>query len=186
MTEAERTLEIAGEVAAVLDDHGAPSAIIGAVAMAVRGYPRATGDLDMATVIEPFKSLAAVGDTLRARGFDVELALPDHEDPLGGVLTIRAAGADPVQVVNYLNPWNGWVPVGKEAIDTAEPRLLPSLRVVDAPHLVALKLYAGGAKSRLDVLELLDRQPQSIVEETKVLCERLGFGPELAALLAGR
>jgi hypothetical protein len=33
------------------------------------------------------------------------LAEPDAEDPLGGVLTVEASGADPIQIVNYVNPY---------------------------------------------------------------------------------
>lgn len=179
MSPGERTLEVAAEVAALLAAHGARCAVIGAVALAVRGYPRATEDLDLATVVRSLGELSALADALRQRGYEVHLALPDAEDPLGGVITVIAPDADPVQVVNYFNPWNGWALVGKEAIESAEPDALPPLAVVDVPHLVALKLYAGGRKSSLDVLELLSRQQPPALEETRAVCARLGLASEL-------
>lgn len=183
MSPGERTLEVAAEVAALLAERGFRAAVIGAVALAVRGYPRATEDLDLATLVRSLAELGALADALRLRGYEVQLALPDAEDPLGGVITVIAEDADPVQVVNYFNPWNGWALVGKEAIESAEPDALPPLAVVDVPHLVALKLYAGGRKSSLDVLELLSRQPASVLDTTRAVCARLGLDAELDRVL---
>jgi hypothetical protein len=182
----ERTLALAAEIAALLAARGARSAVIGAVALAVRGYPRATEDLDLATVTDPFKVLQGVADELRQHGYAAELSLPDADDPLGGVLTVRVEGADPVQVVNYFNPWQGWAEVGKQAVETAEANALPPLAVVDVPHLIALKLYAGGAKSQLDVLELIDRQPALDLESLRQLCRGFGLERELERLLQKR
>jgi hypothetical protein len=182
MTPEDRTIEIAVEVTTLLSSHGAKSAVIGAVALAVRGYTRATADLDLGTVTDATRVLPLIAAELTRRGYDVDLSEPDADDPLGGVLTVRSKDADTVQVVNYLNPWNGWAEVGKEAIDTAEPNALQSLAVVDVPHLVALKLYAGGRKSQLDVLELLDRHPEAL-ESVRAVCERLRLGDELAEVM---
>lgn len=178
------TLALAAEVAAALESKGVRSAVIGAVALAVRGYPRATEDVDLATVTDPRTVLQEMVRDLRARGYEAELAMPDAEDARGGVLTVRAPDSDPVQVVNYFNPWTGWVAVGKQAVETAEANVLPGLAVVDAPHLVALKLYAGGRKSELDILELLDRLSPEERARVRTVCEALGFGAQLEAMLA--
>src|SRR5579883_602911 len=50
-----------------------------------------------------------------------------------------------------------------EAIEHAMRNALGSLSVVDLAHLVALKLYAGGPKGKLDVIELLSRNPEADV-----------------------
>lgn len=179
----DRTLALAAEVAAALEARGVSSAVIGAVALAVRGYPRATEDVDLATVTDPRTVLQEVARDLQARGYEAELAMPDAEDALGGVLTVRAPDSDPVQVVNYFNPWTGWIPVGKRAVETAERDVLPGLAVVDAAHLVALKLYAGGRKSELDVLELIERLDPEELVRVRTVCESLGLGAEVEAAL---
>lgn len=184
MTEvSDRTLDVAGEVAAVLNAGGYPCAVIGAVALAVHGYPRATEDVDIGTLVRTPRELTELARRLRERGFEVHVAMPDAEDPLGGVISVTASDADPVQVVNYFNPWNGWAPCGKAALDAAIPNVLPGLAVVDVPHLVALKLYAGGRKSALDVLELLARQDAKQVEAARAVCHAVGLAKEFEALL---
>ena len=77
----------------------------------------------------------------------------------------------------------GWAQVGRQALDAAEPHALGSLSVVDVPHLVALKLYAGGRKSALDVIELLARHPDAL-DATRAVCRSLRLEPDLDAALA--
>lgn len=82
MSPEELTLGVASSVAAVLAARGAPCAVIGAVAMAVHRYPRATADLDLATLLESHAVLEAVADEVRAFGHRVEVALSDPSDPI--------------------------------------------------------------------------------------------------------
>jgi hypothetical protein len=180
---ADRTLRVGADVAALLAELGYPCAVIGAVALAVHGYARATQDLDLATLVRTPHELRGLAQRLRDRGYDVEERMPDAEDPLGGVLTVNAAGADPVQIVNYFNPWNGWAPCGKEALEHAVANTLPDLAVVDLPHLVALKIYAGGRKSALDVLELLSLHDDADTEKARAVCRAVGLGAEFDALV---
>ena len=56
----------------------------------------------------------------------------------------------------------------------------------DVPHLVALKLYAGGQKSASDVLELLARHPDEDLEALGALCARLGLASEWETLLKAK
>ena len=58
-------LDAAERVADALARHGIPSALIGAAALAVHGYTRATQDLDLGTVGAPIESLRAVAEELR-------------------------------------------------------------------------------------------------------------------------
>jgi hypothetical protein len=46
------------------------------------------------------------------------------------------------------------------------------LRVVPLPHLIALKLYAGGYKSKADIVELLIRNPELHLDEVRAVCAR--------------
>jgi hypothetical protein len=44
------------------------------------------------------------------------------------------------------------------------------LKLVPLPHLIALKLYAGGHKAKSDIVELLARNPDLDVESVRKLC----------------
>jgi len=57
------------------------------------------------------------------------------------------------------------------------------LRVVTLPHLVALKLYAGGPKSRNDVIELLERNQPLDLGRISQICTRHGVGDPLKAII---
>jgi hypothetical protein len=48
---------------------------------------------------------------------------------------------------------------------------------------VALKLYAGGAKSKLDVVEILERNPAVSTDAVRDLCARFGLGAALDEIL---
>jgi hypothetical protein len=146
------------------------------MALAVHGFVRATADLDLAVVTDPTTILRQAARRLRADGCECELVLPDAEDPLGGVLTVRKQGTDPIQVVNFLNPFReqNFNP-GIEAVETAQETADLPFRVVDLPHLVALKLWAGGPKSALDVNELLAANPDAPLAEIDDVCARFGL-----------
>jgi hypothetical protein len=47
-----------------------------------------------------------------------------------------------------------------------------SMKVVPLPQLVALKLYAGGYKSKADIVELLTRNPEADADEIRAVCSR--------------
>ena len=50
------------------------------------------------------------------------------------------------------------------------------LKIVPIPHLIALKLYAGGHKSKADIIELLVRNPDLELDEVRRVCARYGLG----------
>ena len=50
------------------------------------------------------------------------------------------------------------------------------LKIVPIPHLIALKLYAGGHKSKADIIELLVRNPDLELDEVRSVCARYGLG----------
>ena len=50
------------------------------------------------------------------------------------------------------------------------------LKIVPIPHLIALKPYAGGHKSKADIIELLVRNPDLELEEVRGVCARYGLG----------
>ena len=180
----EQLLTAAAIVHEELEKAGIRSAIIGAVALAARGYPRATADLDLATFTPPYPGLTQVNRALQARGLTAEFRDPDAKDPLGGVIRVEVDPVREIDVVNFLNPWSGGPDVIVEAIAQADNGLIEGcvIPVVTLPHLVAIKLYGGGPKNRLDVGELLLRQPDSLTE-TRALCERFGYERALDTVL---
>ena len=60
---------------------------------------------------------------------------------------------------------------------TRAARTLEVAREV-AEALIALKLYAGGRKSELDVLEVLACNPEADLSVIRELCERFRLGDE--------
>lgn len=179
-----RTLEVAERLQSLLEEHGIDSALIGAMACAVHGYSRATRDVDLAVYADPVQTLPAVVRALSASGLSAEFSRPDADDPLGGVITVSGDDFDPVQVVNFYNPLSSSDNPGRESIREAhEIGRERSLRVVSLPHLIALKLYAGGAKSRLDVIELLERNASLELGPVRELCKRFGLAESLDAVL---
>jgi len=185
----ERTIEVAEQVVEILKRHEVPAVVIGAAAMAAHHYVRQTEDLDLAINVDPYKRFRQLESALRAHGFEVESSYPDAEDSLGGVLRILGADFDPIEVVNFQNPWPGArdaTVLAREAMEDAHMTLGPGspLHVVTLPHLIALKLYARGRKSEFDVLELLEHNRANLnVAELRDVCGRHGFGPTLEPLL---
>ena len=158
MANPDEVIRAAEEVAEILESRGVGAVVIGAVALAAHGYVRFTEDLDLG-VNTDLGTLSRVAEALRAAGFEVQVREPDGEDPLGGVVDVRGPFGL-VQIVNYGGRFPAVIDGGLAAADTVI-RPGSRLRIVPLPHLVALKLYAGGTKSRADIVELLSRTPDA-------------------------
>ena len=158
--------------------------MIGAIALAFHGYARATQDVDLATYVEPRTVLRDVARVLEQQGYATRLILPDAEDSLGGVLTVTGNDFDAVQVVNFYNPWTAASNPGESSIQAAAA-CIPGydLPVVDVPHLVALKLYAGGPRNQSDVLELIERNRDVDHSEIRRVCEQFNLAAEIDKVL---
>lgn len=182
-----RTIQVAEGVHEILERLGIESAVIGAMAMAVHGYVRATRDFDLATCADPFVKLDELRQALEKAGFHAELRQPDADDPLGGVVEITGEGFKPIQIVNFLNPLAPRAAaLGSEAIRESKGGLIEQsrMRVVTLPCLIALKLYGGGPKNKNDVIELLERNKPLDLSLVREVCVRHGVGQELESLLA--
>ena len=180
-----QTLDALDEVLEVLAEQGVDGVVIGAMALAVHHYPRETEDLDLAVATEP-RLLREIAATLETRGWEVAFREPDPQDPLGGVLDARAPGSELIQVINFFNPpASGFPRLVAEAIEKAVPLVSGrSPKVVDLQTLIAFKLYAGGPKSRLDILELIDRNPSLDIAALRERCVALRLSDELGRVLA--
>ncbi|MBX3744749.1 MAG: nucleotidyl transferase AbiEii/AbiGii toxin family protein [Verrucomicrobiae bacterium] len=169
MPDPESIIEVAEGVARILEARGVGAVVIGGVALAAHRYVRFTDDLDLAVSIER-DALHAVADAIRGQGHSVAVRDPDLDDPLGGVMDVTGRFGQ-VQVINY----GGRFPaVIDDALREATQTIRPGspLRLVPLPHLVALKLYAGGHKSKADIAELLRRNPEIDVDGLRKLCRR--------------
>jgi hypothetical protein len=180
-----RTLRVAEQVAAATEAEGGRVAVIGAMACAAWNYPRHTRDFDLGTDLDPATAFPGICRRLRALGLTVEERLPDVDDPLGGLLRIEKRGLRPIELINFYNPLRPRRNPGRRAVERALPeRLVPSsLRLVDLPDLIALKLYAGGPKSTLDILELLERNPELDLDEVTETARAAGLSAELSRVL---
>lgn len=118
--------------------------------------------------------------------FEVELRLPDGNDPLGGVIDVRFPGAALVHVVNFDKSSGIGFPAGiLDAVAQAQKlSAQSSLKVADLNSLIALKLYAGGAKSKLDVLELIARNQRFDMDGLRLRCEKYRLTKKLDRVLA--
>jgi hypothetical protein len=173
--------DLAERVAVVARGLGIETALIGAAAFAFHRYVRATKDIDLASDVNPFEKLPLLEAALRQEGFRTRLVKPDADDPLGGSLRVWTAIDDdgepvePVELVNFDNPYARRRGPAGEAIRTAIPvEARPTLRCVQLPFLVAMKLDAGGLADLADVVELL-RLNRDAFEEVRATCKRFGF-----------
>jgi len=161
LAEAERIAEVAaGQEIELL--------VIGALAMAAHHYVRSTGDVDLAGNVE-LPQLRRLAETLKTMGYRVDLREPDAQDPLGGVLDIHSASGL-VQIISFADRFPAVI---HDAL--REARLVfhkkSRLRILPLPHLVVLKLYAGGYKSKADIIEMLSRNPDVNLNEVAALCD---------------
>lgn len=172
------TIDLAKRVATQAADLGIPTALIGAMALAVHGYVRATEDVDLGVCTTFSPSMQVLRDRLRELGLTVTLRAPDDDDPLNGVLVVKQGDAL-VEVVNLRGR------LGRTTVDRAED-LGGALRCVRAADLLALKLFAGGRSSNNDVHELLDANSDLDLDEVARTCGEFGLASQWAAIVEQR
>jgi predicted nucleotidyltransferase len=168
----EETLRVALHIMDLLERSGVRSALVGAVALAAHGYSRATEDVDIGVAIADLNQLKRIAEEMRAATrLELSLALPDADDPLGGVATLTGPAVSQIQLVNFINPIGRGEHPGRAGVTTARPLSNTfNANIVDLPHLVAMKLAAGGLKSLGDVVELLFFNPDADLVAIEKLC----------------
>ena len=169
MRDPEDLLRAAEDVADLLAQHGVDAVVIGAVALAAYHYVRQTEDIDLG-VNADLPTLRAVLAALRQAGYSAELREPDADDPLGGVIDV-VGPYGVLQVISYAGRFPAVI---EDAVkgDCLRVRAGSPLRLVPIPQLIALKLYAGGYKSKADIVELLSRNPEVDLAGLRALCNR--------------
>jgi hypothetical protein len=141
-----KLVRVAHRLATMIDPE--QCVVVGAMAVAVHGYPRATADVDLVSRLP----LPEARRRLAERG--VRAALQRGDESEGGFDCLKGAldGVD-FDILPPLVPidWPNVVVVPLGRGDT--------LRVVDLPTLIHLKLRAGGPQDVLDVAMLLQDHP---------------------------
>jgi hypothetical protein len=162
-------LAAAEQVVEILKRHQVDAVVIGAVALAAYHYVRQTHDVDLG-VNADVPTLRGILTSLQQAGFAAELREPDGADPLGGVIDI-AGSFGLLQIVSFAGRFPAVI---EDALRTATLVVRPGspLKLVPLPHLVALKLYAGGSRSKADIVELLRRNPDANLDEIRAVCRR--------------
>lgn len=162
-------IEAAERVAGILSRHQVDSVVIGAMGLTAYHYVRPTHDVDLA-VNADIPTLRSLEGSLRQAGYAAELREPDAADPLGGVLDVTGPFGR-LRIVSFAGRFPAVI---EDAVRAATLVVRPGspLKLVPMPHLVALKLHAGGLKSKADIVELLRRNPDADLDAIRDVCQR--------------
>jgi hypothetical protein len=144
-------VSLLSRVAGQLELRRTPYAVVGGVALAVRGVSRSTFDVDLLTADQAVLT-DAFWLLLVRDGAQVEIRRGDGDDPLRGLVRLVSRDERPVDAFVGRGSWLEGV------LKRAEPFALLDTRVpvVRAADLVLLKLHAGGTQDLWDVKQLLD------------------------------
>jgi hypothetical protein len=128
------------------------SVLVGALAVAVHGYPRATDDVDLLTRLD----LKEAQKRLRAQGIDSKMK---RGDPLEGDFSCLQGSLQGVRfdILPELVPIQ-WGRVLRLSVGGGD------LNVVDLPDLIRLKLRAGGPQDLMDAAHLLLQHPEHLAK----------------------
>jgi hypothetical protein len=166
-------LQAAEDVVGLLQGQKVEAVVIGAVALAAYHYVRQTEDIDLG-INASVQTLENLTQTLQKAGNPAVLRLPDAQDPPGGVIDIEMSLGF-LQIISFADRFPAVI---QDAIDSTRTAIRPGsrLKLVPLPHLIALKLYAGGHKSKADIVEVLSRNPSIDLREVRQLCQKYQLG----------
>lgn len=169
MDNSEPFLKSAEDIVDILANHQIDALVIGAVALAAHHYVRQTEDIDLG-INASIASLRSVVESLNAAGYPAILREPDLDDPLGGVIDVNG----PFGLIQIVNFGERFPAVIDDALQVANMSVNEGskLRIVPLPYLIALKLYAGGYKSKADIIELVQRNKDLDLDAIRSLCQK--------------
>lgn len=169
MFDPEMTLNAAEDVCRILQQCKISAVVIGATALAAYNYARQTEGIDLG-VNADLATLRSVLHALQNDGYTAELREPDDNDPLGGVIDVTG-DFGLLQIVSYADRFPAVI---EDAIANSSltVRSGSPLKLTPIPQLIAMKLYAGGYKSKADIVELLRRNPEIDTAQLKTVCKR--------------
>jgi hypothetical protein len=158
---------LVARVSQALERSEIPHALIGAGALAVHGVARSTADIDLLTT-HPASLDEGTWRELGSARARVEIRRGDDSDPLLGVVRVSSPGERPVDVVVGRAPWQASIIERARSARVGDT----TLRIVTAPDLVLLKLFAGGPQDAWDIDQLLERTP-ALIPEVDALVTKL-------------
>ena len=176
-------MTLLARVVSALDGRGVRCALIGATAMAVHGFSRATLDFDLMTTDERCLDPSWWAPSAPT-GWLVDIRVGSADDPLSGVARFEALHERSVDVLVGRDPWQHRLLERASLFAIEDTRV----RVAQVADLVLLKLYAGGPQDAWDIQQLLategrvelitgvDRELHELPEECQALWRRILAG----------
>lgn len=149
--------QILPEIVKVLDEFKKEGliknyALIGGMAMAAKGLPRATKDLDFLLNADEILFREGLTKKLEAKGYLIKVYKGDFNDPLRSLIRILDKDKNPFCDLILIH-WKWQEDIGNSAEEIFLDDIpIPIAKVED---LIVLKLKAGGPRDLLDVQELL-------------------------------
>jgi hypothetical protein len=144
--------EVLANIVDLLERIGIRSALIGGLAVATWGSPRATEDIDLLAELAPS---AEVESAAQAEGWRTSWRRGGAGDPIPLLLRLEwLEGGPEVEVICATRAWE------RAMLHRAVPVVLPDglrVSVVAPADLIILKLLAGGPQGLIDVADLLRR-----------------------------
>jgi hypothetical protein len=141
-------------VRGVLEAGGIAYALIGGLALAARGHPRSTFDIDFLTTDRRALD-EAIWKPVRDERARVDIRRGDPDDPLAGVVHLALSDGTDIDVVVGKFAWQSEIVARAEKLDLGG-ETVPVPRTAD---LILLKLFAGGFQDASDVHALLQTAP---------------------------
>ena len=151
MTQRARFEDTLATLAAIFQERAVPHALMGGLAVAAWGAPRATEDIDLLADLSPSQELDAA---LRARDFEPEWRRGAPDDPIPLLLRLRSPSGPEIDVVCTTRAWEREMLSRSIRLRLSEGLEIP---VVALEDLIVLKLMAGGPGDMADVADLLER-----------------------------
>ena len=136
---------------AAFQGRGVPYALIGGLAVAAWGAPRATEDIDVLADVSPSADLDRA---LRAAGFEAEWRRGTSDDPIPLLLRLRSRSGPELDVICASRAWEREILTRSIQLRLGQDLAVP---VVALEDLIVLKLLAGGPADLTDVADLLGR-----------------------------
>jgi hypothetical protein len=165
------------DVVAILDREGVDYVAIGALALAVHGFSRATTDVD-ALVHASASRLRRLAPAFRSAGFTAEYRGGDSDDPIPGLLQLTDPHGN---VVDLIAEFRGLDPLTYDRGFTVSLRD-SSLKVASRVDFIALKCFAGSPQD-LDDARRVYRAPGPSLDQAILRGATRRLGREATAAL---